>query len=205
MSKFYESYWNKRPGYLSDFNFKWPKLKKYIPLERGITIVDFGCGSGEILKEIALINPDAKLIGLDVSEVALKQAQQTLPEGNFQKIEDGGLFPLDKEIIDFIFSSEVIEHVYDTENAASEIARILKPGGEILITIPYHGFFKNLALVFLGFDRHFDPIGPHVRFFSKKTITNLLENVGLKIVQYDYYGRFFPFSHSIVVLAKKPK
>ena len=204
-NEFYNRYWGERgEGHLSDFDLKWPKLKRYIPLEERVTIADFGCGGGEILREISLINPSAKLIGLDVSDRALKRARQRLPQGNFHKIEDGGQFPLENRSADFVFSSEVIEHVYDTENAAAEITRILRPGGEVLMTMPYHGFLKNLLIVFLGFDRHFDPVGPHVRFFSKKTITGLLERAGLKVVHYDYYGRFFPFSHSMVVLAKKP-
>ena len=90
MPKFYESYWSGKTGHLSDFDLKWPKLKRYIPLKKMVTIADFGCGGGEILREISLMNPGAKLIGLDVSDRALKQARQRLPQGNFHKIEDGG-------------------------------------------------------------------------------------------------------------------
>ena len=126
-----------------------------------------------------------------------------MPTGEFYKIVDGGPIPLADSSVDFVFSSEVVEHIYDTENAIREIARVLKPGGMFLITVPYHGFLKNLSIVFLGFDKHFDPTGPHIRFFSKKTLTTLLKKNGLEIENYNYYGRFFPFSHSIVAFAKK--
>jgi len=53
MSKFYEKYWSDNKNeYLSDFNLKWPKLKKFIPLERGVVIVDFGCGNGRVIQEM---------------------------------------------------------------------------------------------------------------------------------------------------------
>ena len=94
MSKFYENYWGGNVGYLGDFNLKWPKLKKLIPLEDNITIIDFGCGNGKILEEIKKINLKAKLIGLDVSETALEQARKNLPEVKFYKINDGEKFLL---------------------------------------------------------------------------------------------------------------
>lgn len=201
--QFYENYWVGQDNYLSDFNIKWPKLKKFIPTNDNITIVDFGCGNGKILKEIKKINPKAKLIGLDVSEIALQEAKRNLPEVEFYKIIDGEKFPLNDDVADFIFSSEVVEHIYDTENAFSEIARVLKANGKILLTTPYHGFIKNLLITFFAFNKHFNPTGAHIRFFTKKTLFDLLENNGFNIEKHGYYGRFYPISHSIFVLAKK--
>jgi len=204
MSKFYESYWQNIHGHLDDFKTKWSKLKKFIPQESGITILDFGCGAGQILKEIQKINPRAKLIGLDVSEKALGEAKKELPGAEFYGINDGEKVPVSDNSVDFIFSSEVIEHIYDTENAVSEVNRILKPGGKLLLTTPYHGFIKNLIILLSGkFDSHFNPTGPHVRFFSKRTLSNLLKKFGFKIEKLGYYGRFYPIPHSIFTLAVK--
>lgn len=206
MSKFYENYWsNNKNSYLGDFGLKWPKLKKFIPLGKGIAIIDFGCGNGLIIQEMKKINPQAEYIGLDVSETALKSAAAILPECKFYKIEDGEKLSIGNNAIDLVFSSEVIEHIYDVENAISEIYRILKPGGKLLLTTPYHGLIKNLLIAFFSFDEHFNPIGPHVRFFSKKSLFNLLKKSGFEILEYGYYGRFWPISHSIYVLAKKMK
>jgi len=92
MSKFYEKYWSEAGGYLNDFNLKWPKLKKFIPQEKGIVIVDFGCGNGQIIK-----------VGLDVSKNALKQAREILPNCKFYKIEDGESLPLENNSADEVF------------------------------------------------------------------------------------------------------
>jgi ubiquinone/menaquinone biosynthesis C-methylase UbiE len=202
---FYEKYWEDREQeHLGDFPIKWSKLNPFIPHESGIIILDFGCGAGEILSEIKKLNPKAKLIGLDVSRYALNEAKQKLPGVELYQIEDGEKVPILDDSIDFVFSSEVIEHVYDTENMVSEIHRILKPGGKLLLTTPYHGFVKNLIILLSGkFDSHFDPTGPHVRFFSKKTLIDLLEKFNLKLTNIGYYGRFLPISHSIFILATK--
>lgn len=203
MAQFYERYWNNDSGHLPDFHIKWPKLRQFIPNQKNITILDFGCGQGAILEELKKINPDARYIGLDVSGTALEKAKKRLPGVEFHLIVDGEKLPLGDRIVDFIFSSEVIEHIYDTENAFSEMTRILKPGGQVLLTTPYHGFLKNLAITLTGFDKHFDPFGPHIRFFSKKTLLDGLRGRGLDILKVGYYGRFYPLSHSIFVLAKK--
>ena len=138
-----------------------------------------------------------------MSEVALEQAKKDLPEVEFYKIIDGENLSLNNGIIDFIFSSEVIEHIYDTENAFSEMARILRSGGKILITTPYHGLIKNLLITLFVFNKHFNPIGAHIRFFSKKTLLDLLNKNNLKFVKIGYYGRIYPISHSIYILAEK--
>ncbi|MDP3015294.1 MAG: class I SAM-dependent methyltransferase [bacterium] len=200
--QFYENYWEGQNDYLSDFSLKWPKLKKFIPLG-GSMIVDFGCGNGKILGEIKKINQKAKLIGLDVSETAIEQAEKDLSDVEFYKVNDGEKFPVKDNSVDFIFSSEVIEHIYDTENAFKEIARVLRPDGKVLFTTPYHGFIKNLLITFFAFNKHFNPTGAHIRFFSKKTLLDLLNKNNLTPVKIGYYGRIYPISHSIFVLAEK--
>jgi len=200
---FYEKYWDKQEGHLSDFSLKWPMLSKYIPTTDGVSILDFGCGNGEIIGEMKKINLTAQFTGLDVSHTALQEAKKKNSQDSFFQISDGGEFPIPDNSINFVFSSEVIEHVYDTENAVKEISRVLRPGGVVLMTTPFHGFLKNLSITLLNFDKHFNPTGSHVRFFSKKTLSALFLKFDLTPKKYEYYGRCYPFSHSIVVIAEK--
>ncbi len=201
---FYERYWSLRKGRkLCDFDYKWPKLSLFIPSDEDMTILDFGCGDGEIIGEMKKINPGASFIGLDVARTALDLACEHYPEVQFFRVTDGGRFPIDDGSIDFIFSSEVIEHVYDTGNAFSEIARVLKVGGKLLITAPYHGLVKNLLLALFAFDRHFDPTDAHIRFFTRRSLSSCLRKVGLEPVESHRMGYVYPLSRTLVVLAEK--
>lgn len=202
--KFYERYWDAHEtGHLSDFGLKWSHLTPHIPKEKGITVLDFGCGRGDIMEEMRKINPDARYVGIDVSEAAVEDAQKKYPEFEFHVISDGGRFPLGDASVDFVFTSEVVEHVYDTENAFVELGRVLKPGGRVLLTTPYHGFVKNILLALFAFDTHFDPMGPHVRFFSNKKLSDAFGKNGMKVVRRGYYGRMYPVPHSVWMLAQK--
>ena len=206
MIEIYENYWKEIAGdQLSDFNLKWPELKRYIPKAGGEVILDFGCGNGKIIKEMMVINPKAKFIGIDVSQTALNVAAQQTPKAEFYKINDGDKFPFKDESIDFVFASEVIEHVYNSEKVFKEISRVLKWEGKTLLTTPYHGFIKNIVISVYDFNRHFNPNGPHIRFYTKKSLFANLERVGIKPIKYGYFGRFYPVPHCIFVIGAKLK
>jgi 2-polyprenyl-3-methyl-5-hydroxy-6-metoxy-1,4-benzoquinol methylase len=204
LDPFYERYWSGRQtGRLSDFERKWPILAPLIPTDSSLTILDYGCGNGEILVEMQRLNPAARYFGADVSNTAIEAARVRLPGVTFHAISDGGGLPLENGAVDFIFCSEVIEHVYDTEATFRELARLLRPGGHLLLTTPYHGLAKNLLLVLCAFDRHFDPLGPHIRFFTKGSLFRCLRNAGLEPRDHGYVGRFFPISMAIYVMAQR--
>jgi 2-polyprenyl-6-hydroxyphenyl methylase/3-demethylubiquinone-9 3-methyltransferase len=203
-SPFYERYWAHRKGTrLDDFDYKWPLLAGYVPRRPGVRIMDLGCGSGELIGEMMGLTPEALFTGLDVSQSALRLAARNFPGAAYFLITDGGRFPLEDASVDFVFASEVLEHVYDTRNALSEIARVLAPGGRFLLTVPYHGFVKNLLIVLFSFDRHFDPTDAHVRFFTKKSLFACLEAAGLDVEEHHRHGRLYPISRTLLVLARK--
>lgn len=204
MERFYERYWSDRPdGRLGDFERKWPVLAPLIPRDAAVTILDYGCGKGDIIGEMRRLNPGARYFGVDVSETALGIARERLPGVVLHRVEDGAPVPVETGTVDFIFSSEVIEHVYDTEATFREFSRLLRSGGHVLLTTPYHGFVKNVLLVALAFDRHFNPTGPHIRFFSKRSLFKCLRDVGIEPKRHGYIGRFLPIPMSIYVLARK--
>lgn len=204
MSIFYNLYWEKRRGkYLEDFSFKWPVLKKILPSKDSQKFLDFGCGTGKLIREMNLLHPKNKYLGIDVSESAIKVAKKSTPWASFYVVQDGNKFPFKNASFDFILAADVIEHVYNTKETFSELVRVLKKGGQILITTPYYGFLKNLLIISFGFDQVFDPMGGHIRFYTKKSLFSTLKAEGFNIVKYGYYGRFYPISRAIYVLAKK--
>jgi hypothetical protein len=71
--------------------------------------------------------------------------------------------------------------------------KCLKPNGRLIITTPYHGYWKNLLLAVSGkMDRHFTTLwdGGHVKFFSVATLSSLLESEGFTNLKFDFAGRF---------------
>ena len=74
------------------------------------------------------------------------------------------------------------------------------------MTTPYHGYLKNLAIsVIGGWDRHADPLwdGGHIKFFSRRTITRLLNEAGFRVVSFNGVGRLHYLWKSMVVVAVK--
>jgi ubiquinone/menaquinone biosynthesis C-methylase UbiE len=201
MSLYYDRYWSSRPGG-GDFETKWPAIVRYVPRDGGV-ILEFGCGKGRLVEAMMGLNPHARYIGIDVSSVALEAAGRRMPSAEFHQVADGDCLPLPDESIDFIMASEVMEHVYDTQKTFSELSRVLKPGGSILVTTPYHGLIKDVLIVLFSFDTHFDPQGAHIRFFTKRSLFSCLSGANLRVGDFRYYGRFFPVPHCIAVLSYK--
>ena len=92
-------------------------------------VADYGSGVGTLLYNVGRFS-NAKLLGIEQAEAAIKQSKCLIPQTNIIK---GDIMntPLKNECIDFIFSSMVIEHV-DDKNFAREVYRTLKPGGFFL-------------------------------------------------------------------------
>jgi 2-polyprenyl-3-methyl-5-hydroxy-6-metoxy-1,4-benzoquinol methylase len=96
---------------------------------------------------------------------------------------------------------EVIEHLYAPRMLVDAAKVYLAPGGRLLLTTPYHGYWKNLAVAVTGkCDKHFNPLwdGGHVKFFSPSTLRKLLEQQGIGDVRFGFAGRFPGFRKSMV-------
>ncbi|MCL5113968.1 MAG: class I SAM-dependent methyltransferase [Patescibacteria group bacterium] len=202
MSTFYEKYW-KDKEILEDFHYKWLKIKQFIPKERGISLLDFGCGKGSVLEEILKLNPTLKTTGVDVSKQAIKYIKNRIPKQRFLAISEGKKLPFKTDSFDFITALDVLEHVYDTELVFSELARILKPGGKILITVPYYGLIKNLIITLFSFNFVYTPRTPHIRFYTKRSLLQEIKSAGLNPEKFGYYGRFYPIPRGMFCLAHK--
>ena len=75
-----------------------------------------------------------------------------------------------------------------------------------MLTTPHHGYLKNLAISLVnGWDRHADPLwdGGHIKLFSRKTITRLLEEGGFRATRFGGVGRVPRLWKSMVVVAVK--
>lgn len=99
-------------------------------------IADVGCGTGRHWKKI-LVHQPKKLIGFDVSEGMLNILQQKFPTAETHHLKNDRLSELEYHSCDFILSTLTIAHIQNAKKALSEWERVLKPGGEMIIT-DYH-------------------------------------------------------------------
>ena len=90
--------------------------------------------------------------------------------------------------VDLVWCSEVLEHVADTAHLLLEVRRVLRPGGRLLATVPFHGRVKA-ALISLGrFEAHFDPLGQHLRFYTRGSLAATLAHAGFDAVSVRAWG-----------------
>jgi 2-polyprenyl-3-methyl-5-hydroxy-6-metoxy-1,4-benzoquinol methylase len=102
-----------------------------------------------------------------------------------------------------VISLEVIEHCPSAREFIQSFASLLAPGGLGIISTPYHGYLKNLALVASGkFDDHFDPLseGGHLKFFTLAKLRALFDEAGLRRYELHRVGRIPPFAKSVVAV-----
>lgn len=82
----------------------------------------------------------------------------------------------------------------------------MKPGGTLILTTPYHGYLKNLALALTGkMDKHFtvDWDCGHIKFFSVKTLTQMVAEQGFRNIRFAFAGRCPYLWKSMVLCAEK--
>ena len=170
------------------------------------TILDVGCGNGWLSRDLLSIGYN--VYGIDASPQGIAIARNTHPDRFFLQDITSELLPEELRGIDFdtVVSTEVIEHLYNPGNYLDFIRFVLNnsPGSELVLTTPYHGYLKHLALAVTGkMDAHLNvlQVGGHIKFFSRKTLTELLHMCGFDVVHFEGCGRLPLLWKSMLVKA----
>jgi len=111
-------------------------------------------------------------------------------------------------VFDAVVSLEVVEHLMQPRHLVARAYGALRPGGVLVMSTPYHGYLKNLALALTnGWDTHWHPLRDfgHVKFFSRKTLSQLVCEAGFSVRNFVRVGRIPPFACSMIVVAVKPE
>ena len=152
------------------------------------SICDLGCGNGHITGRLAALG--YRVTGVDASASGIQIAQRAYPGVEFVH----ALIDPDLNLgqFDLVISSDVIEHLYRPSDLLEAASSLLKPGGQILLGTPYHGYLKNLVLAATGkMDAHFSALhdGGHIKFFSVNTLSKLIRAHGFDDLNFTFYGR----------------
>jgi SAM-dependent methyltransferase len=175
---YYEDFWRDAPA--DPEPWAWEARRRMLLAEAraGERVLDLGCGAGRFVAALAAAGADA--VGVEVAEAALERARAVAPGTDLRLLEPDGSIPLEHGSVDLVWCSEVLEHVADVGYLLAEVRRILRPGGRLLATVPYHGRLQAAAIALTRFDAHFDPLGQHLRFFTRRSLAATLAHAGLE-------------------------
>lgn len=187
-------------------------LGALLPALAGITrnnsrrprLFDLGCGNGSAASAVSAAGYDVQ--GVDPSPTGIRVANQEFPS---LRLEVGSAYDDLRSrfgIVDCVYSLEVIEHVYDPRAFVQSVRAMLGPEGWFILSTPYHGYLKNLALAVTGqMDKHFTALWDHghIKFWSPRTITALLTEGGFRIHDIQRLGRVPSLARSMFVIAQR--
>jgi 2-polyprenyl-3-methyl-5-hydroxy-6-metoxy-1,4-benzoquinol methylase len=141
-------------------------------------VLDVGCGEGWFAAELA--RAGAHVVGIDVAAEPLRRGRARHPELDLRVVDADGPWPFPSAGFDAVWAGETIEHVADTAGWLSELRRVLRSEGSLLLSTPAHERLAMFGLALSGraFDAHFDPRADHLRFYTHRTLARLLEDFG---------------------------
>ena len=168
-----------------------------IGLKPGMRVLDAGCGSGRHLCE-AFRRPGVEVAGADLNWVDLCKAKGFLSlmarekPGNWIVTNADILnLPYADGSFDVVVCSEVLEHLPDGAAAVRELVRVLKPGGDLVVSVPR--FFPERVCWVLSAAYHHEP-GGHIRIYKKGELMSLLEEAGARCWRIRYrHGLHAPY------------
>ncbi len=142
-------------------------------------ILDVGTSTGtnlRMLRDLGYTN----FVGLDFSPEAirfcLEKGLGEVMEGNIKEL------PFPDKSFELVIATDIIEHIDDDQKALSQIARVLKPGGHALLTVPAFNALWGLQ----------DDVSHHHRRYLKKPMNDLVTESGLTLRK-SYYFNFLLF------------
>lgn len=172
-------------------HFWFKSRRKYITdylkdLPRDISILDIGCSSGILIKELKALG-FMDLHGVDISEKAIANANENGLEN--VHVMDGGNITLNQKF-DVIIASDVLEHIENDEKTLDNWNTILKENGTLLVFVP----------AFMSLWSNHDVANMHFRRYVQKDLKNKLLNNKFKILKSSYWN-FFLFAPVYLVRA----
>jgi 2-polyprenyl-3-methyl-5-hydroxy-6-metoxy-1,4-benzoquinol methylase len=151
-------------------------------VDRPQQVLDVGCGEGYFAT--ALLRYGAEVVAIDVAEEPLRRARARHPDLDVRLAEPEAALPFEDSSFDVVWAGEVIEHVADTSRWLSEVRRVLRSGGLVLLSTPDHGPLSRLwmALSRSAFEARLDPRSDHLRFYTRRALADLLVDFGFEDV-----------------------
>jgi SAM-dependent methyltransferase len=158
----------------------------------GDRLLDLGCGAGRHAYEA--MRRGANVVALDADDTELKQVAVIMAEvdGSGSPVNGDALhLPFPDGAFDRVIAAEVLEHIPPDTGAMAELARVLRPGGTMAVTVPR--WFPELVNWALS-DEYHSVEGGHVRIYRQSVLRQRLRDAGLQPVGTGYaHGLHTPY------------
>lgn len=166
---------------------RFQNVVRYLNPRREDRVLEIGCSRGAVTRAVQDIAPET--YGIDVDSAAIQGGLAR----NLQ-VMSGDSLGFENEWFDKIYSFHTIEHIPDIEKTFKEMARVLKPGGEILLGYPgelIRGMFALVASLAM-FRTPFKAREIHLHKFTPGKIKKLAEKTGLQYIESSFSLRYGP-------------
>ena len=199
---YYETYWSAGKQTFSGSNQGYaPNLRRWMRAELGdlpkdSPVLEVGCGDATFTTELAKYSSSVTAIDISAGQIADNAAR--FPAITFRQHDVAERFPFADGTFEVVWCSEVLEHLFAPAFALREMHRILRPGGRLLVTVPYHGRFKNILISLFNWDEHFVPSSPHIRFYTNRSLSRIATAAGFKAIRIKTCGMGRPLRDLIV-------
>ena len=163
--------------------------------QAGERILDVGCGTGWLLERLGRAVPTARLTGVDPVPEMLALARRRLSASAVDLREAAAeRLPFDDGSFDAVVSASVFHYVRQPETALSEMRRVLRPGGRLVLT-DWNGDFLTCRLigVYLRWQRR-----ALFRIYRPTELRQLLRQAGFDAVEIDQYRAGWPWGMWLV-------
>jgi len=202
IKNYYESYWStghdtfsgSKQGYAANFR-RW-MAAELRDLPPDAPVIEVGCGDGSFTLDLARYS--SCVTGIDISAGQIEENIRRFPGIGFRQHDVSERFPFADGEFEAVWCSEVLEHLFDPAFALREMHRILRPGGRLLVTVPYHGGLKNVLIALFKWDEHFAAHNPHIRFYTKRTLSRIVRAAGFESLRLRTCGMGVPLRDLLV-------
>lgn len=177
-----------QPGYYDNGNpgqklwhyFKFRTISRALP-KKAERLLDIGCADGYFLKKVADLLPGTKTYGVDVSEKLIRAGRLRYPKINFV-VADAHALPFKDNQFDLVLSTESLEHFLSPLEALSEMKRVIRPQGKIIIELDSGSLlFKFVFGVWVRFLKGRIWRSAHIHSFNIQKLENLFAKNGLRV------------------------
>jgi SAM-dependent methyltransferase len=148
--------------------------RAFPPGDRPLDILDFGCGTGAFLEHLERFGT-VSAVDADPSAVAFCH---TRGRSEVQLVPPGAPLPFPDGAFDLVTTLDVIEHIDDDVGALTELRRVLRPGGRLLVAVPAYMFLWGKQ----------DEVSHHRRRYTARTLRAALEAAGFAVDRTSYFN-----------------